>query len=123
MELEASPLVIKDGIGSGGQLVIKAEDRMGELNQEVLSIIEQNKIDFPENSDVYTLKGLAKDIISLCQSEVLAALDSIDEANFPEPCEPECSPIRHAEHMGSWNHHIRIKSKIAELKSRYGRSE
>lgn len=32
-----------------------------------------------------------------------------------EPCEPDCDPVRHALHQGSWDAHLKIEAKLAEL--------
>ena len=39
-------------------------------------------------------------------------LERIYQANVAEPCEPECTEIRHARHEGGWEHEQKIDSVI-----------
>ena len=45
---------------------------------------------------------------------VISELDKIS-IKVIEPCEPDCTPERHARHKGSWNAHLVIEERIAEL--------
>ena len=36
----------------------------------------------------------------------------IDPFNFVEPCEPDCSPERHAYHKGQWDMALRIEATL-----------
>ena len=52
-----------------------------------------------------------KDLTRYVQSAVLAG--KIDPFAFVEPCEPECSPERHAYHQGQWDMATRIEAAQA----------
>lgn len=41
-------------------------------------------------------------------------LEELNDKNleYMEPCEPECTPVRHAHHEGSWQHHWKMEKAI-----------
>ena len=41
----------------------------------------------------------------------------LDPYSFVEPCEPECSPERHAYHQGQWDMAGRIQTQLQQLKN------
>jgi hypothetical protein len=45
------------------------------------------------------------------QLEALLSAATIDPYAFVEPCEPECSPERHAYHKGQWDMAVRIENE------------
>lgn len=47
--------------------------------------------------------------------ERLLTVAKINPFDFVEPCEPECSPERHAYHEGQWDMALRIKKAKGEL--------
>ena len=50
----------------------------------------------------------------------LALLERLEDLNFEfmEPCEPDCSDVRHARHEGSWEHYWRMKAAIQKEKEK-----
>lgn len=53
-----------------------------------------------------TLDGIEAAIISWADKRQL------DPFNFVEPCEPECSEVRHARHAGQWEMAVRMEAAI-----------
>jgi len=51
-----------------------------------------------------------------------ARIDELEKLSFEvvEPCEPDCDEVRHALHQGSWNAHLKIENRIAELNTSEG---
>lgn len=39
----------------------------------------------------------------------------IDPFDFVEPCEPECTSVRHAYHQGQWDMAVRIKEYLEKI--------
>lgn len=66
---------------------------------------------------VYTLTEARQAIQRLISEAVLAELDDLS-FKVVEPCEPDCDEVRHALHEGSWNAHLVIDERLAELKTR-----
>ncbi len=50
------------------------------------------------------------------EQECIRVLEAVSMA-VVEPCEPECDPVRHALHQGSWNAHLKIEAEIERLQA------
>ena len=67
------------------------------------------------------LLGFAVDVaLEVAKQRELALLERMEDLNFEfmEPCEPDCSDVRHARHEGSWEHYWRMKAAIQEEKEK-----
>ncbi len=91
----------------------------------LLSVLE----DIAETAAVYgddqqrtigRIKYAKKFIEALIQEQVIAELEKLKSQNVAIPCEPDCTPIRHARHEGAWEQHLEfddfIDERIKELK-------
>lgn len=51
--------------------------------------------------------------------EVLGVLEEVYQNTLLIDCEPECTPVRHALHEGSWETHQSMLDAIDAIKKRY----
>ena len=58
--------------------------------------------------------------LEVAKQRELALLERMEDLNFQfmEPCEPDCSDVRHARHEGSWEHYWRMKAAIQKEKEK-----
>ena len=52
--------------------------------------------------------------INLITQRQLDVLERVDPFDFVEPCEPECSPERHAVHQAQWDMATRMEATIKQ---------
>ena len=67
------------------------------------------------------LLGFAVDVaLEVAKQRELALLERMEDLNFEfmEPCEPDCSDVRHARHEGSWEHYWRMEVAIQKEKEK-----
>ena len=66
----------------------------------------------------YDIPKVSNKIIkSFISSELQKQREEISKKNLEsmEECEPDCTPIRHARHKGSWDHYWKMDRFLSEL--------
>jgi Txe/YoeB family toxin of Txe-Axe toxin-antitoxin module len=90
-------------------------DEILDIDLMTTTRVQSNPMDF-EGVEISTrtrLENHAKDKLKR-QINALITKARIDPFDFVEPCEPDCSPERHAYHQGQWDMAARIKKHQEE---------
>lgn len=92
-------------------------NKYGKYPFDLYGILESLK---GNDKSAYTAVQAFDQIEALIQEQVIAELEKLKSQNVAIPCEPDCTPIRHARHEGAWEQHLEfddfIDERIKELK-------
>jgi len=89
------------------------------INEKLLGIVSNEKSKFSIVLD------LPKLVNYIATERLKAKIEELENMSMEvvEPCEPDCSDVRHALHEGSWNAHLKIDNRITELETELNKLE
>lgn len=87
------------------------------IRQLLLDLLtEYQELEKPANPELLKLHIEAYEdrFEALIQEQIIAELEKLKSQNVAIPCEPDCTPIRHARHEGAWEQHLEFDDFIDE---------
>ena len=78
--------------------------------------------DEPPRANKIQIRDIFTDQLEALLAEEVrkARIDELEALSMAivEPCEPDCTPERHARHEGTWQAHLAIEARISKLKEK-----